>query len=173
MPVNPVSDLYSFGGYIRTVSDSSAVKRIAEVAFLASSNDKIASQDQKDNYVSSQIEDKRNSVVYDFRFQPSVPIAKPLETSKPFNETQKTNKKENDKKSFSDILNDPDAEDTISTTTTKDFSGQGYYIVLNNQQPPPERKTSNTPQELWRDRINATYRLNRFRSNGTLVNLTA
>ncbi len=170
MPVNPISDLYSLGGYIRTISDSSAVKRISEIALLANSGDKVASQDQKDNYVTSQSEDKRNAVVYDFRFQPNVPVSKPLESGKPYNETQKTNKKESDKKSFSDILNDPDAEET--TSTTKDLTGQGYYIVLNDQQPPPERKTTNTPQELWRDRINATYRLNRFRSNGTLVNLT-
>jgi hypothetical protein len=171
MPISPISDIYSLGGYIRSVSDSSAVKRISELALLANSGEKISSQETKDNFVSSQLDDKKNSVAYDFRFQPNVPIAKPLETGKPFNETQKTNKKENDKKSFEDILQEPDTEE--DNAPVKDLTGQGYYIVLNNQNPPPERKSSTTPAELWRDRIYATYRLNGFRSNGTLVNLTA
>lgn len=170
MPITPISDLYSLGGYIRSISDSSALKRVSELAFLANSTEKISSEDKKDNFVSTQIDDNKSAVSYDFRFQPNVPLARPLETGKTFNETQKTNKKETDKKTFTDLSEETESDDE---SPVRDLTGQGYYIVINDQSPPPERNVSVTPEELWRDRINATYRLNRFRSNGTLVNLTA
>ena len=173
MTISAVADLYARNGYIRTITDATAIKRVGDIVFSSGSStiEKITSQDQKNTLVSDSAADKNSAQMYDFRFMPNVPLSRPLETSKTFNEPQKANKKEKeeDQKSFSEYFDDNESEPLI---TTEETTGKGYYIVLNDQTPPPEKKTSFTSQELWQERIMQTYRLSRMKANGTLVNLT-
>lgn len=171
MTISPIADLYSYGGYIRSAAGASAIKTVAEISSIINSAaaEKSASQDQKNNLVSENSDPKGNTVVYDYRFLPNVPVSKPQDTEKTFNEPQKTSKKDNDKKSFSNYLDEPETEEEAAPQET---TGKGFYIVFNDSTPTPEKKTSFSAQELWQERIKNTYHLSRLKQNGALVNLT-
>jgi len=173
MTVNPIGNLLTYGGYVASTAGASAVKAAAEISSVLTGaiNDKSLSQDQKNSIAADAAGEKSNPVVYDYRFMPSVPLAKSQDTEKAYNETQKTPKKEDNKKSFSEYL---EQQDTEEEQQVRESTGKGYYIVFNDSAAtPPEKKTQFTPQELWNERISNTYHLVRFKKNGTLVNLTA
>jgi hypothetical protein len=169
MTINAVAELYSSAGYIRTVSDSTAVKRISEITNLVTSSsiEKIA---EKEESADTPVNNSGNNIAYDFRFMPNIPLARSLETGKTFNETEKANKQEESEKSFDYYLGEEvDVEESVPQ---KSDTGKGYYIVLGGQTPQSERKSSFNALELLHERIMNTYYPGRMRDNGTLVNLT-
>lgn len=168
MTINAVAELYSSAGYIRTVSDSTAVKRISEITNLVTSSsiEKIA---EKEESADTPVNNSGNNIAYDFRFLPNIPLARSLETGKTFNETEKANKQEESEKSFDYYLGEEDVEESAPQ---KSDTGKGYYIVLSGQTPQSERKSSFNALELLHERIMNTYYPGRMRDNGTLVNLT-
>lgn len=171
MTINSIAELYSYSGYLRSVSDPASVKRISEITTLANSNtiEKIVSQDTKADAHVNPADDQSAAKLYDYRFLPNIPLFKTSEMGKTFNETEKTSKKEEDKKSFSYFINHTDQEEAAPQ---QDSTGKGFYIVLSDFAPQPQKKTSFSANELKQERINNTYHLSRFKSNGTLVNLT-
>lgn len=168
MTINAVAELYSSAGYIRTVSDSTAVKRISEITNLATSSsiEKIAAKEES---ADTPVNNSGSNIAYDFRFMPNIPLARSLETGKTFNETEKANKQEDSEESFAHYLSEEDVEES---TPQKSDTGKGYYIVLSGQTPQSEKKTSFNSLELLHERIMNTYYPGRMRDNGTLVNLT-
>jgi hypothetical protein len=173
MNIGAVAELYSSAGYIRTVSDSVAVKRVAEISNLVTSStiEKIASQDDSKEASSTSVNNSNNNLTYDFRFLPNIPLAKTWETYKTFNETEKTNKEEESSQESTDYyVNEEEASEESTPQTSN--TGKGYYIVLSDSTPPQEKKTSYTAAELIQERIMNTYYPSRMRDNGTLVNLT-
>lgn len=171
MTVNPVSDIFTYGGYIRTSANVAEIRRAADVISMAEKSilDKNTSQEQKNTLVTESSDAKSSAAIYDYRFVPGAPLSRSQESDKAFNETKKTVRKDPEQKNFKALL---DEEEPEEERPAPEVTGKGYYIVLNDPAPAPEKKTTFTPVELWQERINSTYHVSRSRRNGTLVNLT-
>ena len=171
MTVNPVSDILTYSGYIRSSANVAEIRRAADVISMAEKSiiEKKSSQDQKNTLITETADTKGSAAIYDYRFVPGAPISRPQESDKSFNETKKTVRKDPEQKNFQALLDEEEPEEEKSAP---ELTGKGYYIVFNNPAPAPEKKTTFSPVELWQERISNTYHLSRAKRNGTLVYLT-
>lgn len=166
MTINTANPIYEF---INSKIDLNSVKNISELkkeldyeTFL-----KYTSIEKKNLIVSEKADDNPNQNKSDVRFHENVPIARPLESSIIYNETQKVNKKKLSRYySFSNF------EEEKTEAAQESINEKGFYIIIDGRIL-QSYKNSEDKLSYMQKRINKIYHINKFRDPGTLVNALA
>lgn len=121
-----------------------------------------------DRFVTEKLDEQIPDARNDFRLYENTPIAKLLQTIKQFNDV---NKKKNTNSSVNEELRNENevTEEDIEIDESKPI---GFYIVLNNEKKNTSLKLLTGKVDIWKERLEKTYRTKIFRDNGSLVNLT-
>jgi hypothetical protein len=121
-----------------------------------------------DRFVTEKLDEQIPDARNDLRLYENTPIAKLLQTIKQFNDV---NKKKNANSSVNEELRGQNEvlEEDAEIDESKPI---GFYIVLNNEKKNTSLKLLTGKVDIWKERLEKTYRTKIFRDNGSLVNLT-